>query len=56
MRAVIDLISRVRNIRSELKLKPGEAFSCIIGAPDEKLQELFAIEKTASDRAAGARR
>ncbi len=31
MQAVIDLISRVRNIRSEMNIKPGERVPIIVG-------------------------
>ena len=41
MQAVIDLISRVRNIRSEMNIKPGERVPLLIGAPDEKLRAVF---------------
>ena len=41
MQTVIDLISRVRNIRSEMNIKPGERIPLIVGAPDEKLREVF---------------
>jgi valyl-tRNA synthetase len=41
MRALIDLISRVRNIRSEMNIKPGESIPVLIGAPDEKLRAVF---------------
>jgi len=41
MQAVIDLISRVRNIRSEMNIKPGEPVPVLIGAPDEKLRSVF---------------
>ena len=41
MQSVIDLISRVRNIRSEMNIKPGERIPLIVGAPDEKLREVF---------------
>jgi valyl-tRNA synthetase len=47
MQMVIDLISRVRNIRSELSLKPGEEIQIIIGTTDERLQELFGRESAA---------
>ena len=33
MQALIDLISRVRNIRSEMNIKPGEPVPVLIGAP-----------------------
>jgi valyl-tRNA synthetase len=42
MQTLIDLISRVRNIRSEMNIKPGEPVPVLIGAPDEKLRAVFA--------------
>jgi valyl-tRNA synthetase len=44
MQMVIDLISRVRNIRSELRLKPSEELHVIVGTEDVRLQELFGTE------------
>ena len=41
MQAVIDLITRVRNIRSEMNIKPGERVTLLIGSPDEKLRAVF---------------
>jgi len=41
MQAVIDLISRVRNIRSEMNIKPSEPVPVLIGSPDERLREVF---------------
>ena len=41
MQAVIDLISRVRNIRSEMNIKPGERVPLLIGAADERLRAVF---------------
>ncbi|MGI8837425.1 MAG: valine--tRNA ligase [Pyrinomonadaceae bacterium] len=41
MQAIIDLITRVRNIRSEMNIKPGERVTLLIGAPDEKLRAVF---------------
>ncbi len=41
MQAIIDLISRVRNIRSEMQIKPGESIPVLIGAPDEKLRAVY---------------
>ena len=41
MQAVIDLISRVRNIRSEMNIKPGERVTLLIGSPDEKLRKVY---------------
>jgi len=45
MAATIDLISRVRNIRSEMNIKPGEHVRVIIGAPDETLRQVFTAAK-----------
>jgi valyl-tRNA synthetase len=45
MAATIDLISRVRNIRSEMNIKPGERVRVIIGAPDETLRQVFTAAK-----------
>jgi valyl-tRNA synthetase len=44
MQMVIDLIKRVRNIRSELGLKPNEEINIIVGTTDERLQALFGTE------------
>jgi valyl-tRNA synthetase len=41
MQAIIELISRVRNIRSEMNIKPGERIPIAVGAPDEKLRRVF---------------
>ncbi|MCU1265350.1 MAG: hypothetical protein JWM21_1668 [Acidobacteria bacterium] len=41
MQAVIDLISRVRNIRSEMNIKPGERVPLLIGVADENLRKVF---------------
>ena len=41
MQAIIELISRVRNIRSTMNIKPSERIPIIIGSPDEKLRRLF---------------
>ncbi len=41
MQAVIVLITRVRNIRSEMNIKPGERVTLLIGSPDEKLRAVF---------------
>jgi valyl-tRNA synthetase len=42
MQTVIDLISRVRNIRSEMNIKPGERVPVLVGAADERLRAVFA--------------
>ena len=41
MQAVIDLISRVRNIRSEMNIKASERVRILIAASDEKLRDVF---------------
>ena len=41
MQAIIELISRVRNIRSEMNIKPGERIPVVIAAPDEKRRHVF---------------
>jgi valyl-tRNA synthetase len=41
MQAIIDLISRVRNIRSEMNIKPGDRIQLMIAAKDD-LQPVFA--------------
>ena len=41
MQAIIELISRVRNIRSKMNIKPGERIPIIIGAPDEKVRTVY---------------
>jgi valyl-tRNA synthetase len=45
MQAVIDLISRVRNIRSEMNIKPSERVPLLINAPDENLRGVFAASQ-----------
>ncbi|MFN2530625.1 MAG: valine--tRNA ligase [Pyrinomonadaceae bacterium] len=47
MQAVIDLISRVRNIRSEMNIKPSERVRVLVSAPQDKLREVFT---TAAER------
>jgi valyl-tRNA synthetase len=41
MQAIIDLISRVRNIRSEMNIKPSERIPVLVGAPDERLRSVY---------------
>jgi valyl-tRNA synthetase len=41
MAAVIDLISRVRNIRSEMNIKPSERVPLIINSQDETLRAVY---------------
>ena len=50
MQAVIDLISRVRNIRSEMQIKPSEPIPVLIGAPDEKLRAVFSANTSQISR------
>jgi valyl-tRNA synthetase len=45
MQAIIDVISRVRNIRSEMNIKPAERMPIIIAAPDESLRNVFTAAK-----------
>ncbi|MGH9970029.1 MAG: valine--tRNA ligase [Pyrinomonadaceae bacterium] len=54
MKAVIDLISRVRNIRSEMNIKPSERLQIIIGSPDEKLRSVFSANTDQISRLARA--
>jgi valyl-tRNA synthetase len=46
MQAIIELVSRVRNIRSEYNIKPGESIHLIVGTPDERQQDLFSRAKS----------
>ena len=41
MAATIDAISRVRNIRSEMNIKPAERVQILIGASDERLRKVY---------------
>jgi valyl-tRNA synthetase len=41
MQAIIELISRVRNIRSEMNIKPAERIKIIVASPDENLRRVF---------------
>jgi valyl-tRNA synthetase len=54
MSAVIELISRVRNIRSELNVKPGDRVRVMVGASEEKLREVFAENRDQIARLARA--
>ena len=54
MQSVIDLISRVRNIRSEMNIKPGEAIPLLIGASDDSLRSVFEANKNQIRRLARA--
>jgi valyl-tRNA synthetase len=54
MQTVIDLISRVRNIRSEMNIKPGEAVPVVIGASDAALRSVFMANQSQIKRLAHA--
>ncbi|MDQ3667700.1 MAG: valine--tRNA ligase [Acidobacteriota bacterium] len=54
MQAVIDLISRARNLRSEMNIKPGSRVPILIGSPDEKLREVFSASTDQISRLARA--
>ncbi len=41
MQATIELISRVRNIRSEMNIKPAERIPVVVASPDENLRRVF---------------
>jgi valyl-tRNA synthetase len=41
VRAIIELVSRVRNIRSEMNIKPGESVPLMVGSPDATLRAVF---------------
>jgi valyl-tRNA synthetase len=41
MQAIIELISRVRNIRSEINIKPGERIKIVVASPDQNLRRVF---------------
>ena len=45
MQAIIELISRVRNIRSEMNIKPGERIPIVVAAPDENLRHVFSAAR-----------
>ncbi|MEO6390909.1 MAG: class I tRNA ligase family protein, partial [Pyrinomonadaceae bacterium] len=45
MQAVIELISRVRNIRSEMGIKPSQRVTLLVGAAEGTLREVFAASK-----------
>jgi valyl-tRNA synthetase len=42
MQAVIELVSRVRNLRAEMNLKPSQEISIIVRTPDDKVLDIFA--------------
>jgi valyl-tRNA synthetase len=52
MQAVIDLISRVRNIRSEMNIKPGERIPLLVVAPAEALRATFDSSRSQIERLA----
>ena len=41
MQAIIELISRVRNIRSEMNIKPVERIPVVVASPDDKVRRVF---------------
>jgi len=41
MKTIIDLVSRVRNIRSEMNIKPAERVRVLVGAADPQLRDVF---------------
>ena len=41
MQSIIELISRVRNIRSEMNIKPSERILVMVGSPDESFRRVF---------------
>ncbi len=41
MQAIIELISRVRNIRSEMNIKPAERIPIVVGSPDANQQRVY---------------
>jgi valyl-tRNA synthetase len=45
MQAIIELISRVRNIRSEMNIKPAERIPILVAAPDENLRRVFSAAR-----------
>lgn len=45
MQAIIDVISRVRNIRSEMNIKPAERIPIVIASADQNLRNVFAAAK-----------
>jgi valyl-tRNA synthetase len=54
MQMVIELVSRARNIRAEMNIKPSERVRLLVGAPGEKLREVFAANKDQIARLARA--
>jgi valyl-tRNA synthetase len=54
MQAVIDLITRVRNIRSEMNIKPGERVTLLISSPDQKLRAVYTANTAQISRLARA--
>jgi valyl-tRNA synthetase len=45
MQAIIELISRGRNIRSEMNIKPAERITVVIASPDENLRRVFSAAR-----------
>jgi valyl-tRNA synthetase len=46
MQTIIDLVSRVRNIRSELNVKPSQEIQILLVSTDDKLTDLFFAGKS----------
>jgi len=55
MQAIIELISRVRNIRSEMNINPGERIPIVVGAPDENLRQAYEAAREQITRLSRAR-
>ena len=45
MQAIIELISRVRNIRSEMNIRPAECVTVLIASPDNSLRRVFSAAR-----------
>jgi len=45
MKMIIDLVSRVRNLRSEMNIKPGERITVLVGAADTHIRDLFSATR-----------
>ncbi|MEJ7711633.1 MAG: class I tRNA ligase family protein [Pyrinomonadaceae bacterium] len=54
LNAVIELISRVRNIRAEMSIKPGEQVQLHVTAPDPKLRNVYQANLRQIERIARA--
>jgi valyl-tRNA synthetase len=45
VQAIIDVVSRVRNIRSEMNIKPSERITIMIASPDPNMRHVFTSAK-----------